>query len=238
MVDLINIAIDNKTPVKKLGLASFSEDLAYRSNSESAMLQIHSYCGELTNKRIKEIPLNDDQGFNNWIHNLNGVASKRLNHLNVTDSYFKGAFVYTNFSNSDMTNVRFVFSSILDGLFKNTILNDSKYFMASLHDCYFNLCDMHKISFFHSYLSKIYMTKTNISNSSFNATSIINSKFEDVNFINVIFAASNIDQNTINKFENVTFKDTIVTGTLLANEPEAITDAEGVVRLTKVFNPS
>lgn len=50
-------------------------------------------------------------------------------------------------------------------------------------------------------------------------------------------AGSTIDQNTINKFENVTFKDTIVTGTLLVNEPEAITDEKGVVRLTKVFNP-
>ncbi|MGP9545975.1 NACHT domain-containing protein, partial [Psychrobacter sp. AOP7-B1-25] len=55
MIELIQLAVNGQSPVKKLNLAAFSEDLTYVRNAEVALLTIHSLCARNTNKIIRSI---------------------------------------------------------------------------------------------------------------------------------------------------------------------------------------
>ena len=59
MIDLIQMAVNGQSPVKKLGLSTFDEDLSYSRNAEIALLRIHSLCARQTNKVIENVKYRD-----------------------------------------------------------------------------------------------------------------------------------------------------------------------------------
>lgn len=162
LIELIQMAVNGQSPVKKLGLESFNEDLMYSCNSEVALLELHSLCAKRTKKVINNISYKERNSFGIWLGRLNYIEKASLNHLDLTELTFKNSFTECNFS-----------SSILD----NNFLMFNKFYG----------CNFKEASMVNSVLVDVNFNYNNFSSAEFSQARIIDTEFKDSNFKKAIF---------------------------------------------------
>ena len=162
LIELIQMAVNGQSPIKKLGLESFNEDLVYSRNSEVAMLEVHSLCAKFTKKVIKNVSYKEGGSFDTWLARLNYLEKAYLNHLDLTGLIFKKHFNECDFD-----------STILD----KTFLMYSKFY-----DCNFR-----EVSMKDTFLIDVNFRRNNFFNIKFSETKIMDAEFKDNDFEEVLF---------------------------------------------------
>jgi len=139
MINLLELAIDNRSPVKKLNLEQFKEDLSYTSNADFALLQIHSICAKKTNIIIENIDLTN---VDDWLNKINRRMSIPLNHLNLMNVFFYNSLFNVDFSNSNLKGASFMPINLFSCNFENTSMQDLHFFNTSISHSNFKNCLM------------------------------------------------------------------------------------------------
>lgn len=245
LVELIQMAVNGQSPVKKLGLDSFSEDLEYSRNSEIALLELHSLCAKRTKKIIKNVSYKEPESFDIWLARLNYLRKAFLNNLNLANLNFKNSFNECDFDSTILDDSFLMFNKFYECDFKDVSMKESflvgvnfngnslsnvNFSGAKVIDTEFKNINLKKIKFEKTVLLEVDFKKCNLKNtdlseSSFNAVGKVNfidSNLENVNFKNAnIGSASFIDSNIVDanfegtNHEEAYFKGSNLKGTIL-----------------------
>lgn len=204
MINLLEIAIKGKSPVKQLSLINFKDDLRYTINSEFSILQIHSLCGFKTNFVIQDCNLSN---IDVWLNRINKRWDLPLNHLNLKNTIFRNSLNNCNFSHTIFTNSRVILTSWFNCHFKNTQLNNVDFFSVKLLLSRFYSCNMNNIQFQHCHIDTISLNGTKslafeLRNSTLNNCEELDlSDIEKTNIFNCVFIQTNIKQDVYSKLK-------------------------------------
>lgn len=245
LIELIQMAVNGQSPVKKLGLDSFSDDLIYSNNSEIALLELHSLCAKRTKKIIKNVSYKDMGSFDVWLARLNYLGKACLNHLNLANLTFKNNFNKCDFDSTILDGSFLMFNKIYECSFKEVSMKESffiginfdnnnflnvNFSEARIIETEFKNVGLEKVKFEGTVFLEVDFKKCNLKNidlseSSFNAVGkvkFIDSNLENASFKNAnIGSVSFIDSNIIDanfegtNHEEAYFKGSNLKGTIL-----------------------
>lgn len=182
MVELIQLAVNGKSPVKKLSLASFSEDLKYVRNSEIALLTIHSLCSRKTKKIISSIKYENNQAFGNWFDSLNYKILPKLNHLYLQNIVVNSVFVSGDFESSNLSNSDFLFSELVMANFENSLLESANLTRIRAERSSFKNANLKKSELQFANFTGSDFTRANLKNASIKGTNFTNANLKNANF--------------------------------------------------------
>lgn len=247
LVELIQMAVNGQSPVKKLGLDSFSDDLMYSSNSEVALLELHSLCAKRTKKIIKNVSYKEKESFDVWLARLNYLENACLNHLNLVNLTFKNSFSECDFDSTILDSSFLMFNKIYKCNFKEVSMKDSFLAGVNFHDnnflninfseariieTEFKGGDIENMEFEKTMLLGVDFTRCNLKNIDltensyhiFGRVNFIDSNLENANFKNASIGRMRfIDSNIVNgnfegtNHEEAYFRGSDLRGTILEN---------------------
>ena len=197
LVELIQMAVNGQSPVKKLGLDSFSDDLMYSSNSEVALLELHSLCAKRTKKIIKNVSYREKESFDLWLARLNYLENACLNHLNLGNLTFKNSFSECNFDSTILDSSFLMFNKIYKCNFKEVSMKDSFLAGVNFHDN-----DFLNINFSDARVIETEFKGGDIENMEFEKTMLLGVDFKRCNLKNI-----DLSENSYHIFGKVNFID-------------------------------
>ncbi len=211
LVELLQMAIDEKSPIKTLGLASFAEDLSYSRNAERALLIMHSKCAKKTKKVIKDLGLKGN--INLWSNKLDAWGFPFHNLRFIENTYFSSRFVfrddfsYSIFESSTSKGVGFHFSNLNNVLFRGTKFqpNTAHFSFSRLRGISFESTQLISSNFKSSRLDETNFLDVKLKKVNSCNTTIVNSNFKQVDFIETDFRDSMLKNCN---FDNVRFLQT------------------------------
>lgn len=237
MIELIQMAVNGQSPVKKLGLNTFDEDLSYSRNAGIALLKLHSLCAKRTGKVIENVSYKNKIVFNTWLNLLDYRIMSELNnlfliHMEMHSMCIISIFKYSVFDNANLAFSSFRMSTFSNTSFKNTellcvnfessIFKGSDFKEANLLQSSFRKSDIEDTSFENSNLLDCDLTRANVRDTRFIAASLEGANLSGSVFLNTNFAGAN--------FENANFSGTVFTNTNFENA-----NFEGTNREKAVF---
>lgn len=236
MIELIQMAVNGQSPVKKLGLNTFDEDLNYSRNAGIALLKLHSLCAKRTGKVIENVSYKNKIVFNTWLNLLDYRIMSELSNLFLIHMEMHSMCIISIFTNSVFDNANLAFSSFRMSTFSNTsfkntellcvnfessIFKGSDFKEANLLQSSFRKSDIEGTSFENSNLLDCDFTRANVKDAKFIAASLEGANLSGSVFSNTNFAGAN--------FENANFSGTIFTNTDFENANFEGTNREKVV---------
>lgn len=190
MINLLELAIDDRSPVKKLNLEFFKEDLLNTSIAEFAMLQIHSICAYKTNEIILKANLSK---LDKWLNRIGKRIRVPLNHLNLTNIKFHYSLVSCDFTRTKLNHVKFEFLNIFNIDFNQTEMEDVEFFGVKLLLCDFRDCLGENLEFSHCHIE---------------IANYFDFKHKILNFVNVF--AKRCDKFDFSKVEKLSFRNSVL----------------------------
>ena len=188
LIELINISVNEQSPVKELMFKSFEQDLRHSRNSEIALLELHSLCAKITNNIIKNNNDVFEFYFSDWLNRLSYRMKAKINHLDLSHCAFSD-----NYLDCDLNSV------CLDNttMFMNDFYG-SDISSASMKNCKFSKCSFHSVNLDNSDFTNTRCIDLNFDYGKLNYTVFNNVKLVGVGFINaemknVDFTNANLD---------------------------------------------
>lgn len=230
IVELIQMAVNGQSPVKKLALNTFDDDLNYSRNSGKALLNIHSLCARRTKKVIKNVRYNDKRAFDTWLNLLNyrlisGLDNLFLKNIEMHSLHLVNSFAFSIFDNANLAfssfnmstfkGTSFVDAQLLCVDFETSIFEDVNFNKASLSESSFKKTNIRNTSFENSNLSSADFTKSNTENSKFITANLEDANLTGAEFSNTSFAGANFKNANVDgaNFTNTNLENANFEGT-------------------------
>lgn len=197
MIELIQLAVSGHSPIKKLNLATFSEDLTYSRNAEIALLEVHSLCAKRTNQIIKNVKYENNEAFAKWLHILDYRIMSKLNHLYFPKILMNSIFIGSNFESSVFDNASLLFSNFFivkfnNASFKGAELSEVRAENASFTNANFENAKLEQASFKEANLRGANFTNANLNCTDFTNANLKDANFEGTNHETAIFTGANL----------------------------------------------
>lgn len=192
MLGMIRIAANGDSPIKKLGLNTFSEDLTYSRNSESAMMIIHSICAKKTEKNFKSINFDNEYSFDQWLHRIDYRIEAQLNNLNLSGCNLSNIFLGCNFNSAILNDANLVFSNLYMSTFKNASLENASLYGVGFEETNFEGANLKNAKLGESSLKNANLKNANIDGTEFTHANLENANFEGTNYEKAIFTGANL----------------------------------------------
>jgi len=230
IIELIQMAVNGQSPIKKLGLNTFDNDLNYSRNSGKSLLKIQSLCAKRTKKVIENVKYKDRKAFDTWLNLLDyrlmsGLESLFLKNMEIHSLHLVSDFSFSIFDNANLAFSSFNMSNfkstsfedteLLSVDFESSIFKDVNFNKALLVESSFKKSNIKNTSFESSNLSSADFTKTNTENTRFITANLENANLTESQFSNTNFASANFKNTNLNgavfvntNFENVNFEGT------------------------------
>lgn len=197
IIELIQLAVSGQSPIKKLNLATFSEDLTYSRNAETALLKVHSLCANSTNEVIKNVEYENSRDFDKWLSLLDYRIMSALNHLYLPKIKMHSSFIGSNLKSSVFNNASLVLSTFFMSIFNNASfesanLSEVRAEHASFKDTNFKSTDLRRANFRAADLTGANLTDANLDGTNFTNANLENAKFENTNHEKAIFTGANL----------------------------------------------
>ena len=239
LIELIQMAVNSKSPIKKLSLSTFEEDLKFSQNSEIALIELHSLCAKYTNKVLSDTKNDSFKYFNSWINRIDYRHNANLNHLCIKATFFDSAlfesdlhsaildgtffsaasFHRVNFTKTSLRGVDFYYGHIILGnlndadltgaVFYNTNLSGSSFEGAKLEGIELMSTNLTLTNFNNVEMSDATLSHANLDDSSFRSANLKNSSFNYVSINGTDFTDANLENAN---FEGVNHEKAIFTG--------------------------
>ena len=202
IIELIQMAVNGQSPVKKLGLNTFDDDLIHSRNSGKALLNIHSLCAKRTKKVIKDVRYKNKKAFDTWLNLLDYRLISVLDNLFLKNIEMHSLHVVSNFSFSIFDDANLAFSSFNMSTFKNTSFEDTELSFVDFESSIFEDVNFNKAS-----LKQSSFKKSNIKNTSFESSDLSSADFTKTHTENTIFITANLEDANLTgaKFSNTSF---------------------------------
>lgn len=197
LIELIQMAVNGQSPVKKLGLDSFSDDLTYSNNSEIALLELHSLCAKRTKKIIKNVSYKEKESFDVWLARLNYLKNASLNYLDLSSLTFKNSFNECDFSSTILDNSFIMFNKIYQCDFREVSMKNSFFIGAN-----FNYNNLLNVDFSEARIIDTEFRNSNFEKSIFKKTVLLKIDFKECNFENI-----DLSEDSFNIASQVNFID-------------------------------
>ncbi len=197
LVELIQMAVNGQSPVKKLNLANFNEDLMYSRNSEVALLELHSLCAKHTNIIIKNVSYKEINSFDVWLGRLNYLERAYLNHLNLTKLSFRNSFRHCDFSSSLFDNAFLLFNKFESSTFEGASMKE-----VLLVDVNLVTNKFINIDFFESRFMDVNFKNSNFKEAKFKNSNFFNISFKSCNLKNIDFSETELGMVEYADFSN------------------------------------
>ncbi|WP_288999496.1 pentapeptide repeat-containing protein [uncultured Psychrobacter sp.] len=196
-IELLQLAVNGHSPVKKLNLATFSEDLTYVRNAEVALLAIHSLCARQTNKIIKSVKYENTEIFGKWLNLLDYKLMPKLNHLYLPNIAVYSTFIASDFESSELNNADMLFSELFIANFKNSVLEganltETRAESASFENANLKNSELKAANFKGSNFMGANLQNAHIKNTNFTNANLENANFEGTNHEEAIFTGANL----------------------------------------------
>lgn len=230
LIELIQIAVNGKSPIKKLGLSTFEEDLKFSQNSEIALIELHSLCAKRTNKVIEHQSKNDNQNFqingrenfDKWLSRLNYRIRAGLNHLDFSNCSFHSNFIDCDFSSSLLNDCqiflsKFHNSNFSNAYFENTLIYKSNFDKAVFVNAKLNRTRIFNVDFIDADIENVDFKNAFIAESNFSMSKAKNAKFDGIDFNNEDFGGLKKMDFKYSDLTNVQFKECNLKGADFTN---------------------
>ncbi|MBH0087007.1 pentapeptide repeat-containing protein [Psychrobacter sp. SCQQ22] len=197
MIELIQMAVNGQSPVKKLNLATFSEDLIYIRNAETALLKIHSSCAKSTNEVIEKTKFENKEIFAKWLNLLDYRVMPKLNHLCFSNIEMSSIFIGGDFESSVFNNAILLFSDFFVANFKNASferanLTEVKAESASFQNANLKNADLEAANFRGSNFIEANLKNANLNGTNFTNADLEGANLEGTNHEKAIFTGANL----------------------------------------------
>lgn len=199
MIEMIQMAVNGESPVKRLSLNNFKEDLNYSRNSESAMMITHSICAKKTEKTFKNINFDHELSFDNWLHRINYRIGVQLNNLDLSGCNLRNVFLNCNFNLAILNDANLVFSSLYMSTFKGTSFENASLYSVDLEETNFEGANLKNAKLAGSSLKNANMKNANIDGTDFTNVNLENANFEGTNHEEAIFTGANLKGTILEK---------------------------------------
>ena len=193
LIELIQMAVNGQSPVKKLGLDSFSEDLMYSRNSEVALLEVHSLCAKRTEKVCDRSDFRNQFSFDKWLHRIDYRINAQLNNLDMRGCNLKNIFLDCNFNDTILDKSNLIFSVTFMSSFKNTSFKNADLFGISFDGSFVANASLEGADFTNANLENAIFTNANLENAIFTNANLENARFEGANHEKAIFTGANLE---------------------------------------------
>lgn len=227
LIELIQMAVNGKSPIKRLNLSTFEEDLKFSRNSEVALLELHSLFAIKTGKRITDVSNNYRENFDTWLRRLDYRIRAKLNHLDLRQCNFHGSFLDCDFRSSVLDNSQILFSNFFDSdlrntSFKNAVLYETGFDKVILSKNILINTRFINVNFKNSDIEGVDLSKADIDGCNFTETNAKRAKFnnlksienDSLNFSKNSFNKANLEYTEFRNtdFRNVDFSYANITG--------------------------
>lgn len=192
IIEMIKMAVNGESPVKRLNLNNFKEDLNYSRNSESAMIIIHSICAKKIEKTFKDINFDNTLSFDQWLHRINYRIGAQLNNLDLSGCNLRNVFLDCSFNSAILDDANLVFSSLYLSTFKGTSLENANLYSVDLEDTNFEGANLKNAKLGGSSLKNANLKNANIDGTEFIHANLENANFEGTNYEKAIFTGANL----------------------------------------------
>ncbi len=192
IIEMIKMAVNGESPVKRLNLNNFKEDLNYSRNSESAMIIIHSICAKKIEKTFKDINFDNTLSFDQWLHRINYRIGAQLNNLDLSGCNLRNVFLDCSFNSAILDDANLVFSSLYLSTFKGTSLENANLYSVDLEDTNFEGANLKNAKLGGSSLKNANLKNANIDGTEFTHANLENANFEGTNYEKAIFTGANL----------------------------------------------
>jgi len=193
LIELIQMATNQQSPVKELMLTSFEKDLEYSSNSEIALLELHSLCAKQTD-RVITYSASSNRSFNLWLDRINYKIDAQLSYLDLKNCVFHGSFLSCNFSSSNFDNTKIFLSNFQRSVFHNASIKNARIMDVSFNDSEFSRVrfdntEFMSVSFESADMVDVCLTQADLyrvefSKANLEGANLTNIKFEEFRYIN------------------------------------------------------
>ena len=229
VMELIQMAVNGQSPIKKLGLNTFDNDLNHSRNSGKALLKLQSLCAKRTKKVIEDVRYKDKKSFDTWLNLLDyrlmsGLESLFLKNMEMHSIYLVSNFSFSIFDNANLSFSGFNMSKFNSTSFKNaelicvnfesSIFEGVSFNKAVLVESSFEKSNIKNTSFESSNLSSADFTENSTETTRFITANLENANLTGAKFSNTNFAGANFKNTNLNgavftntNFENVNFED-------------------------------
>ncbi|WLP95161.1 pentapeptide repeat-containing protein [Psychrobacter sp. M13] len=228
LIELIQMAANGQSPIKKLGLNDFSDDMKFSQNSEVALLELHSLFAIKTGKTIKDVGKEYRENFDTWLKRLDYRIRAKLNHLDLSQCNIHGSFLNCDFRSSILDDSQILFSNFFDSdfrnaSFKNAVLYETGFDKVIFDETILINTRFISISFKGSRIEEVDLSKAVIRGCNFTQVNAKKAKFNSLKSVDDDFV--NFSKNNFNKanleyaefkntdFRNVDFSHANITGT-------------------------
>lgn len=209
ILDLIQLAINDESPIKRLGLSTFSKDLRYKRNSEIALLKMHSILGEATNKVFDGAKYDNPNAFGEWFKTLAYTINAKLNHLAISHSYAGSLILQGNCVRANFDNFNFNFSTLWHTSFRKASLIKSSFYHSNISYTIFDEANLESAEFEWTMMSEASFAESNLKNATFDNVDMKNVDFTNANLENANFKGTNHEEAI---FTGANLKGTILEG--------------------------